>query len=194
MADPIVFDCGGSTRLKRILAGGGFGNMPRLLDVHNLFQAGDTPVPVPAGATGSQETVTVSANDPFTNVTVMFQDAAGIPFTIPVAPFPTSFVIASNLGQNVRADFVSDNQGRMITIIITLFSTGADPLVAAKQLRLDTSRQGRRRYVVENAGPIKTILSTTVRIRFSMRQIQAPGRRSVPWVDPPVPTPAYPFT
>jgi hypothetical protein len=157
MADPIVFDCGGSTRVKRILAGGGFGDMPKLLDVHNLFGPGDTAVQVPPGATGSQETINVPANDSFTKLTIMFQDAVGTPFTIPVAPFPASFVIASNLGQNVRADFRRDNQGRVITIIITIFSTRADPLVAAKQLRLDTSRKGRRRYVVENAGPIETI-------------------------------------
>jgi hypothetical protein len=152
MADPIVFDCGGSTRIKRILATA-FGDMPKLLDVGDLSTVLKGTGPLPPGATGSQELVK-PGNAPFTNVTIMFQDSQGIPFTIPVGlpnPLPKSFVIASNLGQNVRVDFVPPN------LIITIFSTVSDPLVAAKQLRLDGTKDGRRRYVVENAGPIKTI-------------------------------------
>jgi hypothetical protein len=154
MADPIVFDCGGSTRIKRILANG-FGDMPSLLDVHDL-SGGSLPGtgPLPPRATGSQQSVRPS-DGPFAKMTIMFQDAAGTPFTIPVPALPNSFLIMSNLGQNVRGDFVP--VAGEIELIITLFSTVADPLVAAKQLRLDASRQSRRRYIVDNAGPFKTI-------------------------------------
>lgn len=153
MPDPIVCDCGGSTRIKRILPPPDFGNLPKLLDVGPLSSPLTGTGPLPTGATGSQEEIK-APTDPFKSMTVMFQDAKGVPFTIPVA-FPKNFLIASNLGQNVRGDFVSDGAGN--DLIITLFSTVADPLVVAKQLRLDTARAGRRRYVVENAGPIKTI-------------------------------------
>ena len=158
MANPIVIDCGGSTRVKQILAAGGFGNMPTLLDVHDLNAAVGGAVmpgtgPLPPGAVGSQH----RANGPFGNMSVVFQDANGIPFLVPVA-FPNSFVISSNLGQNVRGDFVP-RLGGGSDLILTIFSTVSDPLVEAKQHRTDNPpRKGRRRYVVSNAGPIKTVI------------------------------------
>lgn len=154
MSDPIVVDCGGSTRIKRILAGGGYGDMPKLLDVQDLPPALPGTGPLPAGAAGSQQRV----NGPFANMSIVFQDAAGVPFTVSVNPLPNSFMIASNLGQNVRGDFVP-RLGGGVDLILTVFSAISDPLVEVKQHRVDTApRKGRRRYVVSNAGPIKTVL------------------------------------
>jgi len=158
MSDPIVIDCGGSTRIKRILGAGGFGDMPKLLDVHDLNPAVPSAIvagtgPLPAGATGSQQQV----KGPFTTLNIMFQDSTGMPFVVPVNPFPASFVIASDLGQNVRADFSAVPGGA--DMILTIFSPTSDPLVEAKQLRVDSPpRKGRRRYVVSNAGPIETVV------------------------------------
>src|SRR5690348_14532165 len=140
MATPIVIDCGGSTRVKQILAAGGFGNMPTLLDVHDLNPAVGGAVlpgtgPLPPGAVGSQH----HANGPFASMTLVFQDAGGVPFFLSLAA-PNSFLITSNLGQVVRGDFFGGD------LILTLLSTVSDPLVEAKQHRADNPpRKGRRR-------------------------------------------------
>src|SRR5262249_47639656 len=127
MANPIVFDCGGSTRIKRVLGGGGFGAMNSLLDVDFLTgpQAppgspapGTGPLPVPC--VGSQQGV----NGPFIGLTLTFQDSAGIPFLIRVKPFPNNFLITSSLNQSVRGDLVAPGPD----LIITIFSTATDPL------------------------------------------------------------------
>jgi hypothetical protein len=159
MADPIVFDCGGSTRIKKIELTG-VGDMADLLDVRDLTGPGAVVLPgtgwLPDGATGSQETIKPGAIA-FAGMIIMFQDAAGIPFTIPVAALPNGFLIASNLDQNVRGDFVPVSGGNP-NLILTVFSPTDDPIVAAKQQRIDhPPRRRRRRYVIDNAGPIKTI-------------------------------------
>jgi hypothetical protein len=148
MSNPIVVDCGGSTRIKTILAGGGFGDMNSLLDVGDLAAPLPGTGPLPAGVSGSQH----KANGPYANFSIVFQDAAGVPFSIPVAPFPNNFVIVSNGGQSVRGDFAAGGA----TVILTIYG-GADPLVEAKQNRIDKAPKGRRRYIVTNAGPIRTV-------------------------------------
>ncbi|HKE27112.1 MAG TPA: hypothetical protein VKB88_32380 [Bryobacteraceae bacterium] len=153
MSDPIVVDCGGSTRIKRILANGGFGDMGSLMDVKDLTPpliAGTGPLP--AGSSGSQH----QAAGPFTNMSIVFQDSAGVPFMVPVAPLPPSFLVMSNGGQNVRGDLLP-RLGGGFDLILTVFSTSSDPLVEAKQDRMDHAKMGRRRYIVNNAGPIKTV-------------------------------------
>jgi hypothetical protein len=152
MADPIIVDCGGSTRIKRIMAGGGFGDMRSLLDVADLTTLIAGTGPLPPGSSGSQHL----AAGPFANMSIMFQDSAGVPFVIPVAaPLPPSFLLVSNGGHNVRGDLLGVAGG--FNLILTVFSTISDPLVEAKQDRNDHAKMGRRRYVVNNAGPIKTV-------------------------------------
>jgi hypothetical protein len=173
MADPIVCDCGGSTRIRQILPTG-VGDLPDLLDVHDFPGSEHDPdkkvilaqlqAQFPGERImGSQQKVPPGAT-PFTKLTIMFQDATGTPFTIRVGGLPKSLVIASSLGQNVRVDFFRD----FTELIITIFSTVADPLVEAKQLRNGAAFRkrphhkaagaiGQRRYIVVNAGPIETI-------------------------------------
>jgi len=103
--------------------------------------------PLPAGSTGAQH----QAAGPFTNMSIVFQDSGGVPFVIPVAPLPPSFLVMSNGGQNVRGDFLGG------ALILTVYSTNSDPLVEAKQDRMDHAKMGRRRYIVNNAGPIKSV-------------------------------------
>src|SRR5215471_2979902 len=164
MANPIVIDCGGSTRVKKILVGGGFGEMNGLLDVVRLnppsppstFPLPGTS-PLPVGATGSQH----RAGGPYANLSIVFQDAAGTPFSIavPLAPLPANFVVTSNAGQSLMGDVVAGGD-----LILTVFSTVSDPLVDAKQNRADGAASGRRRYVVVNAGAIKTVSAGGVAI------------------------------
>ena len=154
---PIVIDCGGSTRLKRILPAGGYGDMATLLDVHDLDPAAPGAIlagtgPLPPNATGSQFRVP----GPFVNMSLMFQDASGTPFILGI-PLPDSFAISSNLDQNVRGDFAPRGGGG-VDLILTVYSTVADPLVEAKQHRHGHAKKGRRRYVVANAGAIQTVL------------------------------------
>ena len=149
MANAIVVDCGGSTRIKRIMGAGGDGDMRGLLDVQDL----------PGVGRGSQAHVPAGAGGPFSSMTIMFQDAEYTPFTIPGLPLPRSFQITSHLGQNVRGDLDPGGTG----ITITIFGNDVDPLVEARQLRTDPPAPAgnpgprRRRYIVANAGPIKTI-------------------------------------
>lgn len=163
MPDPIVFDCGGSTRVKKIVAGG-YGDMKSFADVQDLTPATAMPGtgPLPVGAVGSQH----SENGPYTSMAIVFQDAAAIPFSVPVGPlgpFPSNVVITSNANQNVRVDFIAVAGGA--SLVITLYSTVSDPLIEVKQERSDlppgappgAARKGKRRYIVANAGAIKTI-------------------------------------
>ena len=152
MADPIVFDCGGSTRIKRIEARG-VGNLGTILDVDQLTGPGAVVLqpgtgPLPPVSTGSQQLVNPGAATPFRGLSIMFQDSAGVPFTIPVAGLP-NFLIESDQGQSVRGDFAGGN------LIVTVFSPDDDPIIAAKQLRRGAKKQ--RRYIIENAGGIRKI-------------------------------------
>jgi hypothetical protein len=157
MANPIVFDCGGSTRIKKLLASGKYGAMNGLLDVGDL-----TPPPallpgtgpLPGGATGSQQKV----DGPYVSMSLMFQDSTGVPFLVPVNPLPNSFLISSTQDQNVRGDFVANPGGAGPDLVVTVYSTVSDPLVEAKQGRDLTAKKGRRRYVVANAGAIRTLM------------------------------------
>jgi len=167
MANPIVIDCGGSTRLKRILAGGRLGEMNTLLDVSRLLAPMAGTSPLPAGSTGSQ----YRSAGVYTTLNVMFQDAAGTPFSLST-PIPANFVVTSNAGQSVMADV--DAAGN---VILTVFSTVSDPLVEAKQNRADGANSGRRRYVVINAGGIKTVTTAAGAIFDATNSAIAPIAR-----------------
>jgi hypothetical protein len=203
MADPIVCDCGGSTRLKRI--DGGVGNMPGLLNVNvlNPCVAGlDTEeqqvlqrlLSQYPNATGSQEKIP-AGNQRFQNMTILFQDANGTPFTIPVH-LPTScFLIESGSGQKVRGDFIQASGN----LVITIFSTvpGVDPLVEAKQFRVNSTSNpnpGQRRYIVVNAGPIQRI-SLDGASAYDSTNTAAPPTTYPPAVGPSgtVPAPGLPL-
>jgi hypothetical protein len=185
MADPIVCDCGGSTRLKRI--DGGIGDMPGLLDVKVLAscvggadrekcEVLERLLRQYPKATGSQETIP-SGGQPFVNMKILFQDANGTPFTIPVGLPNSCFLIESGSGQKVRGDFIPTSGN----LVITVFSTipGVDPLVEAKQFRVNSTNghgnnTGQRRYIVVNAGPIQKISLDGVTVYDSTNITAAP--------------------
>jgi hypothetical protein len=131
MAEPVVIDDGGSTRIKRVLPGNGVGEMDLLLNVKDL---------TPSPRRGSTDSV----NDTFSQVLIVCQDKTGKPFSLTVA-LSGDVDIASSLGQNVLAKM---NGG---SLALTIFSDKSDPIVEAKQ------HGGKRRYVVSNSGPIQTV-------------------------------------
>jgi hypothetical protein len=133
---PVIFDDGGSTRLKHLINNGP-GAMNGLLDV-------DTTV------NPAQSTDTIAG--PFTSVRVVTIDATGAA-TTPVNSALLSgdnFTITSDNGQTVTG--VIDAQGRCVITIIG--SNNNPPLMEAKQFKK------KRRYVVANAGPIVAIDGT----------------------------------
>jgi hypothetical protein len=136
MADPVIFDCGGSTRVKKILATGGFGAMEKLMDVD--------------GATHQS-----SHDDPqlFTSVAIVSIDKTGAVTkpAIPAGPL-NSVEIGSENGQTVRVDInPPPAPGKSRITVKSTSAAGPDPLVEAKQVR------GKRRYVVINAGAISAV-------------------------------------
>ena len=167
MADPVIFDCGGSTRVKWI-EDKNKGAMDGLLDMNTIDPTtanwNPTPPlhtwPLPPGVgtvRGSQWNVQPQGSVRFANMNILFQDVTGQSFTIPV-PLPGNFVIRSFLRQTVGGVFNPNG----MSVALTIFSTasGVDPLVEAKQ-HIDVSGQPRRLYVVENAGAISQVFINT---------------------------------
>ena len=136
MADAVIVDDGGSTRIKRLAGGGTIGALDNLLDVNNLPPS----AVIPAGARGSFDDI----NKAYSTVTIACQNDVGKAFSTAGAPFST-IEVTSQLNQRL----VISKTGTKLTI--TVFSTVSDPIVEAKQ------QNKKRRYVVSNSGPIDTI-------------------------------------
>src|SRR4029453_10190215 len=109
MADPVIIDDGGSTRIKRVLPGNGVGEMDSLLNVKGL---------TPSPRRGSSET----EKEPFTSVLIVCQDKTGSPFTLTFA-LSSDVEISSALQQNVLAKINGVN------LDLTVFSDTTKPMV-----------------------------------------------------------------
>jgi hypothetical protein len=142
MAEAIIFDDGGSTRIKRVMTGTAVGAMDSLLDVDDL---GD-------GTRGSEHTI----NDSFSKLLIVTQDKTGKPFTITDTSF-TTVEVSSGLAQEIIAEKSAG------ALTITVFSAISDPIVESKQ------HKKKRRYVVSNSGPIEKI-TVDGTIVFNVRQ------------------------
>jgi hypothetical protein len=130
MADAVIVDDGGSTRIKRLM--NGIGEMDSLLDVDNLT--------TPAGARGSSHDI----NKSYTGALIACQGDDGVPLTKAVGSFAT-IEVASEMDQGV----LITRTGSKLTI--TAFSATSDPIIEAKQ------HKKKRRYIVANSGPILTV-------------------------------------
>jgi hypothetical protein len=130
MADAVVIDDGGSTRIKRMLPGNGVGEMDSLLNIKDLNT--------------TRRGSTHSVNDDFTTVMIVCQDKTGNPFKLTV-DLTGAVEVASALAQNVSAKMNGGN------LDLAVFSDKSEPIVEAKQ------HGGKRRYVVSNSGPIETV-------------------------------------
>src|SRR5512145_50222 len=142
MAEAIIVDDGGSTRIKRVMNGSAVGAMDSLLDVDDLEP----------GKRGSKHKL----NDTYTNLLIVIQDKFGKPFTITESPF-TTVEISSGLKQEIIAE------KNATSLLLTVFSKINDPIVESKQ------HKKKRRYVVSNSGPIEKI-TVDGAIVFNVRQ------------------------
>ena len=132
MPDPIVFDCGGSTRIKRLTSAAGVvGAMDKLVNVDDTLNPPQ-----------SQEIV----KDNFTSIMIVSLDRFGnaVQASVSPIPVPTNFLIESEGGQNVHGTVTATD------CTVTVSGTPA-PLVETKQFKR------KRRYVVTNAGAITKI-------------------------------------
>jgi hypothetical protein len=142
MADAVIVDDGGSTRIKRVMTGSAVGAMDSLLDVDDLGN----------GTRGSDHTI----NDTFSKLLIVIQDKFGKPFQINDSSF-TMVEVSSGLSQEIVADKSSGS------LTVTVFSATTDPIVESKQ------HKKKRRYVVSNSGPIEKI-AVDGAIVFNVRQ------------------------
>ena len=133
MAEAIIIDDGGSTRIKKVKNTGNSGKMNDLIDSH-----------------------TDNTTGPFTQLTITCLDDKGVP-TLPNGASPTTFPL--NLGGTGGSfKVISGDHIVEATIINTsdcLLSVkgqnGADPLIEGKHAK------GQHRYVVSNAPPIERV-------------------------------------
>ena len=136
MANPVIFDDGGSTRIKLLLAGGGAGAMDGLLDVDS-------------GTGESSHIITKN----YTTIQVSAINSTGVPVAM-LATSPLgigdTFTITSENNQAVTGTI---GAGGHLTITI-IGSAANPPMMEAKQF------QKKRRYVIANAGPIRSVSFT----------------------------------
>lgn len=127
MADAVIIDDGGSTRIKQ-LKGTASGHMDDFLDKKKGHPDGD-----------------------FSNIRVVALKADGSTLLTRNQPLlkSDSFKIVSMNKQNVEGEM--ENNGKTIHLSLTSDVPGVDPLVDSKQ------HQEQRRYVVSNAGPIQRV-------------------------------------
>jgi hypothetical protein len=133
MAEAIIVDDGGSTRIKKVKTTGSAGKLNDLIDVH-----------------------TDVATGPFTELTITCIDETGTP-TLPGGASATTFPL--NLGGTggtfkvISGDHLVE--GTIINGTDCLLSVkgqnGADPLIEGKHAK------GQHRYVVSNAPPIDKV-------------------------------------
>src|SRR5260370_33848182 len=137
MSNPVIVDCGGSTRIKR-LEHNGIGAMNSLLDV-------DPALNPPSS--------TQVLNRTFVQVAVASIDTGGIPTQQLNTGLAgnDNFTITSENGQQVQLQI---NPAQTSLTITVLAQPGNAPLMEAKHFNR------RRRYVAINAGAIRSIVGT----------------------------------
>jgi hypothetical protein len=137
MANPVIVDCGGSTRIKR-LENGGMGAMNSLLDVD--------PALTPPSSTQR-------LNNTYAHVTIASVNADGkaMQQLDSAVAGNDKFTITSENGQSVVLQINANNT--MLTMTVQGLPNNP-PLVEAKHFNK------KRRYVAINAGAITSIVGT----------------------------------
>jgi|SRR5215472_5671858 len=144
MADPVVMDDGGSTRIKLISV---------------ASSSIDSLVDVALNTSTHQFESQATATGPYTQLTIVYLDAAGTATNPPGSPFPlaagTSIVLTSANQQRVRVRIVNNAGtpgGSAADCEITVFAIGGViPYVESR------SADGKRRYVITNSGAISNV-------------------------------------
>jgi hypothetical protein len=143
MADQVIIDDGGSTRIKQLVTVAGNGHMDSLLEVTD-----------PGG--GASPHSDASAPGAFTSITIVFLDPTGAATVatgaaIPVGPNHT-FTIFSDNNQRVDGRIVAAAGPTPDNCALTVKGiAGTKPIVEAKHSGIQ------RRYVIANAGPINRV-------------------------------------
>jgi hypothetical protein len=132
MADAVIVDDGGSTRIKQLRGNGGAtGQMDQLLEPGNSD----------------------NAHGSFNDLRIQFLDKNGVPGTAIVDTFPNNqlsvLTIHSDNQQTVTATVAGGGGG--LTLKLASTAAGVEPLVHGKQ------NGNQRRYVVSNAGAIQKV-------------------------------------
>src|SRR5215510_7455919 len=143
MAQPVIFDDGGSTRIKQLKGGGVDGHLDSLIEVDA------TTAPAHSGAV---------AEGPFNKIQVTRIDNAGnatTPLLITPLAENDKFKISSGL-HRVEGKIVDRSgetpPGSAKDLQITISGTGGtEPIVEARHSK------GQRRYIISNAPPIEKI-------------------------------------
>jgi hypothetical protein len=140
MSAPVIYDDGGSTRIKKLLAVGA-GVMDALLDV----QEG-----VMAGRSGSTQIVNAT-NFSYGTIRISFIDSDGAPFQ-GLAPMAFNTFEIQSGNQKINGDLVIDAVTGLKNLrMIVSGPTENPPIVESRQQR------GKRRYIVSNAPPIDEV-------------------------------------
>ena len=143
MADEVIIDDGGSTRIKQRVAVAGNGLMDTLLEVTD-----------PGGGVSPHSDA--SAVGVFTSIRIVFLDSFGVATlatgaAIPVAPTHT-FTIFSDNNQRVEGRIVAAAGTTPAGCALTVKGvSGTKPIVEARHSGIQ------RRYVISNAGPINQV-------------------------------------
>src|SRR5262245_34294704 len=139
--DPVIFDDGGSTRLKKKLPFG-VGQMDTLLNVQ-------TNVPVEGRAGSTHDSDANPGDGSYGKIRVSFIDARGAAFDAFTKGF-NNFEIVSGSQRITGVLFPAD--GTLKSLRITVHGPAENPpIIEIKQ------HDGQRRYVVANAPPITEI-------------------------------------
>jgi hypothetical protein len=141
MTAPVIYDDGGSTRIKKFMTVGA-GVMDALLDV----QEG---VPALNRAGSTQIVSAVGTN--YSTIRISFMDSDGAPFQA-LAPtaFSTFEILSGN--QKITGDLVVDGTSGLKNLRMVVHGPSENPpVVEAKQSK------GKRRYIVSNAPPIDEV-------------------------------------
>jgi len=158
MADTVIIDDGGSTRIKQRASVPGNGHMDSLLEVT-----------APGGGVGPHSDA--SATGLFNSITIVFLSPTGVATmasgaAIPLATSDT-FTVFSDNDQRVDGKIVAATAVTPSKCDITIRGVaGTRPLVEAKHSGIQ------RRYVIANAGPI---ISVTVNAAGAPQNFPTPA-------------------
>ena len=129
MADAVIIDDGGSTRIKQLKSSGATGDMDQLMEPGNSD----------------------NARGSFTDLRIQFLDQDGKPGTPFTHTFSTTGLTTVTISSENEQTLTAKVAGGGLTLSLKANSPGVEPLVHGKQ------NGPQRRYVVSNAGAIQKV-------------------------------------
>jgi hypothetical protein len=130
MADAVIVDDGGSTRIKQLRGNGGV-----TADMDQLMEPGNSD----------------NARGSFTDLRIQFLDKDGKPGAAITDTFPPTGLTTVTVHSENEQKLTAKVAGGGLTLTLSAKSPGVEPLVHGKQ------NGNQRRYVVSNAGAIQKV-------------------------------------